>query len=99
MNWKGVKKPFNELARAEPGRRFQTFHQRRRRQRSRVTTALWSAAGVVLVVTGILLSMPPLVPGFLVTAAGLALLASQSRRVARWLDGIECRLRRLWGGA
>lgn len=52
-------------------------------------------SGVLLVALGIVLSMPPLIPGFLVTAVGLALIASQSRRVSRLLDRLECWLRRL----
>lgn len=96
MNWKAFKGPFAELVRSRPGQRFQDFHNERRRNRTRPMTALRIAAGVFLVALGIVLSMPPLVPGFLVTAAGLAVIASQSRRVARWMDGFECWLRRLW---
>ena len=97
MNWKAVRKPFDELAQAEPGQRFQRFYQRRRARRSRSGTIVRVVGGAVLVVVGVLLSMPPLVPGFVVSLTGLALIASQSQRVARWVDAAECWLRRLWG--
>ena len=85
-----------EIARSEPGRRFQDLHQRRHRDRTRFMIVLRISAGIVLVIGGIVLSMPPLVPGFLVTLSGLVLIASQSRRVARWIDAAECRLRNLY---
>lgn len=96
MNWKSLKQPFKELRQSEPGRRFQDYYEARRTRRTRAMSTVRIAFGGVLVMTGIVLSMPPLVPGFLVTAAGLAVIASQSRRVARWMDGFECWLRRLW---
>ncbi len=90
-----IKKSFEEIVRSKPGRRFQDFYLRRCRQRAPIRIALRIAAGVMLILSGIVLSMPPLVPGFIVTLSGLALIASQSRRVARWLDAIECWLRGL----
>lgn len=96
MNGKRFTHPVRELLRGRPGRRFRDFHDARmREERSHVMTAGRVVLGVVLMLAGLLLSMPPLVPGFLVTAAGLALIASQSRRVAHWLDGMERWLRRV----
>lgn len=98
MIWNRVKNPFDELKRSEPGRRFQEFHHRRCGQCTRAMSAARMVAGVVLVFGGIVLSMPPLVPGFIVTVVGLTLIAAQSQRVARWMDGMECWLRRSWDG-
>lgn len=97
MRWKRFTRPVRELLRGSPGRRFRDFHEARAQERSRVMRAGRVVLGVVLMLAGVLLSMPPLVPGFLVTAAGLALIASQSRRVAHWLDRIERRLRKVVG--
>lgn len=94
MSWHSLKRSFKELLRGEPGRRFQAFHARRCRERSRAAMYLRVVIGAVLIVIGVLLSMPPLVPGFLVTFAGLGLIASQSLRVAQWMDRLESWLRR-----
>lgn len=94
MNWREIIRPINELLHGQPGQRFQAYYRRRREHRSQLAIALRIAAGMVLVVLGVLLSMPPLVPGFLVTLAGLGLVASQSRRVAAGMDRLECWVRR-----
>lgn len=47
-------------------------------------------------ILGFLLSLPPLVPGFLLWLPGLALIASQFDCVARTLDQGECLLRNLY---
>ena len=55
--------------------------------------------GLLLLVVGLLASIPPGVPGFLLWVPGLALIASCSRRVARALDRAELALlrsRRRW---
>lgn len=87
-----IKKSWLELRDGVPGQRFQDFRARRRKQRSRTSVVLRLVLGVALVIAGLLLSLPPLVPGFVVTAAGLALIAAQSCRVAGALDAIECRI-------
>ncbi len=53
-------------------------------------------AGLLLLVLGLILSLPPLVPGFLLWIPGLALIASQSIFTASVLDSGECLLRRLY---
>lgn len=95
MFWQRIQATFHQLRRGQPGRRFQDLHDARCRDRSTAMMGLRIGSGVLLVVLGVVLSMPPLIPGFLVTAVGLALIASQSRRVSRLLDRLECWLRRL----
>jgi hypothetical protein len=51
--------------------------------------------GLLLVVLGLVLSLPPLMPGFLLWLPGLALIAAQFGWVARALDQGECRARTL----
>lgn len=83
---------WNWLRRQTPGERFQAFYQSRqeRRQGSAVTAVV---AFALLLVGAVMLVIPG--PGLLVMALGFALLASQSQGLARRLDGLELRLRRL----
>ena len=47
-------------------------------------------------ILGFVLSLPPLVPGFLLWLPGLALIAAQFDGVARALDQVECRAHKLY---
>ena len=86
------KEEWQWLRRQPPGERFQAFfHSRQeRRQGSAATTVV---AMALLLVGAVMLVIPG--PGLLVMSLGFALLASQSEALARRLDGLELRLRRL----
>lgn len=76
-----------------PGLRFSN-HRHRMKDRSRTHTAIAVAIGLGLLAGGfVLLFMPG--PGLLLIVFGLGLIASQSQRLADWLDHNETRLRRL----
>jgi hypothetical protein len=77
------------LRAGRPGRRFLRYHERTRRPGSYLSTA----AGVALLVLGLLLFLTP-GPGFVVALLGAAILAGQSRSLARALDRCEIRVRR-----
>jgi hypothetical protein len=91
-----LRSTYLEIAEATAGERFQFYHRRRKGRSGRWHTAAITGAGVLLVVLGLLLSLPPLLPGFLLWLPGLALVATQSGGVARVLDRSECLLRRLY---
>lgn len=85
------------LKQGEPGRRFILYHDRQRRQDGKL---FWHRVarlvlGFVLVVVGLLLSLPPGVPGFFLYIPGAVLIAGQLRIVALALDRMECAVRRL----
>ena len=52
--------------------------------------------GVLVMVSGIIISLPPGIPGFFITLAGLGIIAARSHRVARALDRTELGARRWW---
>ena len=82
---------------AEPGQRFQRQYQANQKSRRfRWTRPVWVALGIVVVLIGIL-ALPAPGPGTVVIAVGAALLARESQVVARVLDGLEVRIRRLLG--
>ncbi len=88
------------LADGPPGKRFIQYHQHQRAREkggSRWHTAAHIAAGVMLLVAGLLLSLPPGVPGFLLWIPGLALLVSRLRPFAVFLDRTEAFVRGLFG--
>ncbi len=92
-----VRDRLSELGRERPGHRFGRFHARRHRWRQQhpVASRVVAVIGALLVVLGAALSIPPGVPGFIVSLIGLALLVSGSRKLARWLDRGEILARHL----
>jgi uncharacterized protein (TIGR02611 family) len=95
---KRLREAWRPLKAAKPGKRFQAFHDARKAQRKgRPWHFLFIAAGLSLVVVGIIL-LPAPGPGWLVIFAGLGLLAQESARMARALDAIEVRVRRVVPG-
>lgn len=93
-----VKSYWEDFKAGAPGERFEAFYERRREERS----GAWK--GVVYVVLGlglvavgaVLLVMPG--PGLLVVALGLAIIAGESRIMARGLDVTEVKMRAAWQG-
>lgn len=83
---------------AEPGTRFEQQHESNQKSRKsrRWARPVWILLGVVVVLIGFV-ALPAPGPGMLVIAGGAALLARESLLVARLLDGLEVRIRRLLG--
>jgi hypothetical protein len=85
-----------EITQSPPGRRF----QERYRRKHAGNESAWKrcgcvCAGVLLTIVGVFfLAVPG--PGIPILAVGLALIAQESKVVARWLDRTELRLRRWW---
>lgn len=81
-----------------PGDRFQAEYRRSRDQPSRPLARFGTLAlGVVLIALGIV-ALPAPGPGWLIIGLGGGLVARQSLVVARVLDGLEVRGRRLGSG-
>lgn len=95
--WQGVKRTVRELAKDSPGRRFRHYYARRQAGRAEhpVAWGLYVTLGVLVVATGLLLSIPPGVPGFLVTLAGLGILVVRLPAMGRALDRLELLVRRI----
>jgi hypothetical protein len=52
--------------------------------------------GLVLLISGLVLSLPPAVPGFLLWIPGLSLIAARSKRISILLDRLEVWARKMW---
>ena len=88
-----IKQRLIALRAGKPGGRFEEyFASRHGRGAGAAQRALLLILGVVVVLVGIVL-MPLPGPGMLIVAGGLAIMAGESRTVARWLDRGELRLR------
>ncbi len=83
-NWRSLKKD-------EPGQRFQN-RNRRAREEAGSGRSLKIGLGVVLIVVGVAFLLIP-GPGSVLIIVGIALLAEESGKVARALDGIELWMR------
>ncbi len=92
-----LRKAYREITTHPAGERFCRYHHNRKRPAARIWhRVVRIGAGLLLLALGLLLSLPPLLPGFLLWLPGLALLASQSLVVARSLDRSECLVRKLY---
>jgi putative transmembrane protein PGPGW len=80
---------WRQLVNARPGRRFIRYHEHVQKRASYLSMAV----GIAVVVLGLLLSLTP-GPGFVFVLLGAAILAGQSRSLARALDRFEIRLRK-----
>jgi hypothetical protein len=95
-----VKSDLRTLRAGKPGRRFTEYHDRGRGRPQRGASwkkAAYIIAGAALLVAGLILSLPPGVPGFLLWIPGLTLMITRLRSVAVFLDSIEALVRRLFG--
>jgi hypothetical protein len=92
----GLKRRWRRLKAGQPGARFQRQYRENRESRKSVLQRWGSAAaGVGLILVGILLLFIP-GPGLVLIAAGGAVLARESQVLARAMDWAEVRGRRLW---
>ena len=91
-----LKQGWRELRRGEPGRRFRSRHERKRRSGRSGAVRKWSViiGGLVVVLAGIVL-LPLPGPGMLVVAFGALLMAEESLLTAKALDRLELRARAL----
>jgi sulfite exporter TauE/SafE len=95
-----LKSELREIKRGTSGRRF-TEHYIRSKRSEDANGSVWKkwgyvAAGLLLLIVGLLLSVPPGVPGFLLWIPGLALLAARSKTLAMLLDRLESWGKKLW---
>jgi sulfite exporter TauE/SafE len=91
-----LKSELREIKHGLPGRRF-SDHYNRSRQSESASGSVWKkwayiVLGLLLLIVGLLLSLPPGIPGFLLWIPGLALLAARSKTLAKLLDRTE-----VWG--
>lgn len=85
-----LKKHFRRLTEAPAGKRFRRFHKRHRPDSEPSwKRVLYVSAGVGLIALGITLSIPPGVPGFVLTLAGIGIIAARSATVAHAIDRAE----------
>lgn len=82
----------------EPGRRFEERYQQRHEKRTHrlaPSRVLPVVGGLALIAVGLLMLVAP-GPGLAAIFLGLGLIGSEFRPVARLMDHLEVRLRRLW---
>ena len=95
MVFKSMQSAWHRLKEAEPGHRFQQEYEHHKgSSRGRFSRVVSVGVGLLIVAIGIV-GLPAPGPGFLVIALGGALLARESRGVARAMDWLEVRLRRV----
>jgi hypothetical protein len=93
-----VRSTWEEMKDDPPGQRFQEHYRRRQEESERGGRALHYLLVIGLVVVGVVLMFIP-GPAVVLFAFAGALLAEDSLRIAKALDGLELRIRALvkWG--
>ena len=95
---KRFKKQWAVFKKSPPGKRFIAWHERSRRAavgQGGGWRILRITGAIVCLIFAVIASLVPGVPGFVFLIVGAALLASESRGIARSLDWIELKLRAL----
>lgn len=90
-----LRKPWKRFVSVPRGSRFRAHHQRMAEGRHALRTVLAVGFGLLLIALGLIMLVLP-GPGLLTGIIGAALLAGESRIVARWLDGIDLLAARVW---
>jgi len=92
----GIRKEWRVFAAEAPGERFERHYERKRRDdRTLAGRLTWIAAGIFFVLAGIVMLFTP-GPGLLAIGFGVTCFAQESRRVARFCDRLELRIRAAW---
>jgi hypothetical protein len=87
---------WDRFVHATPGRRFQERYRRMQEQKgSAWKRCAFVCGGILLALVGLFFMAVP-GPGIPILAVGLALVAQESKTLARLLDKAEIRLRRWW---
>ena len=84
----GLRAHFRAFLAARSGTRFRRQHRRRQARPHLLRTIFAVAGGLLLIFFGLLMLVTP-GPGLLVIAIGAALIAGESRFIARVLDRID----------
>jgi hypothetical protein len=92
--FRSLRDNWHSIRGGKAGSRFQDHHQRSS-SRARSHRAWGIAFGLLLMVAGAILSIPPGVPGFILVLIGAAVVSSRSSWAARKFDGIERWMRRM----
>jgi hypothetical protein len=91
--WRWLREQWRAFRKSAPGERFKELYRRRERTpHAKLKKALFLAAGVLAIVTGIVTYAIPLIPSDPFILFGIAAIAQASRVGARLLDWLELRL-------
>jgi uncharacterized protein (TIGR02611 family) len=91
----GLKDDWRQFKSAKPGKRFLEQYETNQKERaSKWVRVALITLGVVVVLIG-LVALPAPGPGILIVAAGVALLARESRWIAERMDAVELKARQL----
>jgi hypothetical protein len=99
--FKQLKKQWAVFRQAPPGKRFVTWHERSRKAvvgQGGGWRIFRIAGAIICIVFAVIGSLIPGLPGFVFLFVGAALLASESREIAKTFDWLELKLRALWPG-
>lgn len=93
------KRSWDAFKQSRPGSRFTDYYERRQQSdKGRAWTVLYVTGGLAVIAIGVFALVAP-GPGLLFIALGFGIIARESSKLAKAMDGLELRLRRVasWG--
>lgn len=90
-----IKERYQQIKEGGPGSRFRNFYNLRheKTQGSPLHNRIYTAAGIFLIVIGLLLAVSPLLPGLVIALIGVSMLAARSCSFATFFDAFELSVR------
>ena len=90
-----LKQRWRSLKSGKPGTRFKEQYHSSQKNKSNTRRYFYLGLGILLMVAGVVLSVPPGVPGFLVVILGAAVVSVYSPKAAQLFDRMETFGRRI----
>ncbi|MEZ5278364.1 MAG: hypothetical protein R3F07_18425 [Opitutaceae bacterium] len=91
MKWQWLHTMVEDFRAGKPGNRFLTVYEHRRLHRREHPVRAWITIGLgfVLFVVGVIIALPPGVPGFFLWIPGILMIATRLRWAAILMDRLE----------
>ena len=91
MKWKWLNQMVEDFRAGKPGNRFLTVYEHRREHDSEhpIRSWLYIGFGFFILVVGVIIALPPGVPGFFLWIPGIVMIATRLRWAAVLMDRFE----------
>lgn len=91
IKWKWLNEMVEDFRAGKPGRRFLTVYEHRREHSSEhpIRSVIYIGVGFVFLIVGVIIALPPGVPGFFLWIPGILMIATRLRWAAVVMDRLE----------
>ena len=99
MKWRWLNDMVEDFRSGTPGCRFLTVYQHRRlhRREHLIRSIVYIGLGFLILIVGVVLALPPGVPGFFLWIPGMLMVGTRLRWAAVLMDWLEVGIHRVLG--